>query len=41
VIAGLMDNRVTDLVSKFRVLGNLPIIGNLFKSKSLQKSNQN
>jgi pilus assembly protein CpaC len=38
VIAGLMDNRVTDLISKVPGLGNLPIIGNLFKSKSLQKS---
>ncbi|MCU1285267.1 MAG: hypothetical protein JWO13_1617 [Acidobacteriales bacterium] len=38
VIAGLMDNRVTDVVTKVPGLGNLPIIGNLFKSKNLQKS---
>ncbi len=38
VIAGLMDNRVTSLVNKFPGLGDLPIIGNLFKSKNLQKS---
>ena len=38
VIAGLMDNRVTDLASKMPGLGDLPIIGNLFKSKSRQKS---
>lgn len=38
VIAGLMDDRVTSLSSKFPGLGDLPIIGNLFKSKNLQKS---
>jgi pilus assembly protein CpaC len=38
VIAGLMDNRVTNLGSKVPGLGNLPIIGNLFKSKNLTKS---
>ncbi len=39
VIAGLMDNRVTSIANKIPGLGDLPIIGNLFKSKSLQKSN--
>src|SRR6266478_4005154 len=39
VIAGLMDNRVTNLVNKIPGLGDIPILGNLFKSKSLQKSN--
>ncbi len=39
VIAGLMDNRVTSLTSKIPGLGDIPIIGNLFKSKSLSKSN--
>jgi pilus assembly protein CpaC len=39
VIAGLMDNRVTSIVNKIPGLGDLPIIGNFFKSKSLQKSN--
>jgi pilus assembly protein CpaC len=38
VIAGLMDDRVTSLSSKFPGLGDLPIIGNLFKSRNLQKS---
>ena len=38
VIAGLMDNRLTDVVDKFPGLGDIPIIGNLFKSKSLQKN---
>jgi pilus assembly protein CpaC len=39
VIAGLMDNRVTNLMNKVPGLGDIPILGNLFKSKSLQKSN--
>jgi pilus assembly protein CpaC len=39
VIAGLMDNRVTNLNSKVPGLGDIPILGNLFKSKNLQKSN--
>jgi pilus assembly protein CpaC len=39
VIAGLMDNRVTNLASKIPFLGDLPILGNFFKSKSDQKSN--
>jgi pilus assembly protein CpaC len=39
VIAGLMDNRVTDIGNKIPGLGDLPIIGALFKSKNLQKSN--
>ncbi|HZQ94196.1 MAG TPA: type II and III secretion system protein family protein [Candidatus Sulfotelmatobacter sp.] len=39
VIAGLMDNRVTNLVNKIPGLGDIPILGAFFKSKSLQKSN--
>jgi pilus assembly protein CpaC len=39
VIAGLMDSRVTNVGSKIPGLGDIPIIGNLFKSKSNQKSN--
>ena len=39
VIAGLMDNRVTNLYSKIPGLGDIPILGNLFRSKNLQKSN--
>ena len=38
VIAGLLDNRVTDLYNKIPGLGDIPILGNLFKSKNLQKS---
>ena len=39
VIAGLMDNRVTDVYNKIPGLGDIPILGNLFRSKSFQKSN--
>jgi pilus assembly protein CpaC len=38
VIAGLMDNRMTQVANKFPGLGDIPILGNLFKSKNLQKS---
>ena len=38
VIAGLMDNRVTNIASKVPGLGDIPILGNFFKSKSTQKS---
>src|SRR5580693_1049525 len=39
VIAGLIDNRVTDIWNKVPGLGDIPILGNFFKSKSIQKSN--
>jgi len=39
VIAGLMDNRVTNTGNKIPGLGDIPILGNFFKSKSNQKSN--
>jgi pilus assembly protein CpaC len=39
VIAGLIDNRVTNLMNKIPGLGDIPILGNFFKSKSQQKSN--
>jgi pilus assembly protein CpaC len=38
IIAGLIDNRVTDTVNRIPGLANLPIIGNLFKSKDEKKS---
>jgi pilus assembly protein CpaC len=38
VIAGLMDNRVTDIMNKIPGLGDIPILGNFFRSKSAQKS---
>src|SRR5262252_937965 len=37
-IAGLVDNRVTELWSKIPGIGDIPVLGNLFKSKSLNKS---
>jgi pilus assembly protein CpaC len=38
VIAGLIDNQVTETLSKIPGLASLPILGNLFKSKSITKS---
>jgi pilus assembly protein CpaC len=38
VIAGLLDNRVTNIESKFPGLGDIPILGEFFRSKSAQKS---
>ncbi len=39
VIAGLIDNRVTNLNNKIPGIGDIPILGTLFKSKNLQKNN--
>jgi len=39
VIAGLIDNRLTETMSQIPGLANLPILGNLFKSKNLNRSN--
>jgi pilus assembly protein CpaC len=39
VIAGLMDNRVTNIANKIPGLGDIPILGNFFKSKNAQKTN--
>jgi len=38
VIAGLMDNRVTDIYNKIPGIGDIPILGNFFRSKSAQRS---
>jgi len=38
VIAGLLDNRVTNIISKVPGLGDIPVLGMLFKSKNLQKN---
>lgn len=38
VIAGLIDNRVTESLSKVPGLGDLPLLGYLFRSKDLTKS---
>jgi len=37
-IAGLMDNRVTELLEKIPGIGDIPILGKLFQSRSLTKS---
>jgi len=37
-IAGLVDNRVTELWSKIPGIGDIPVLGNLFKSKSFNKT---
>jgi len=36
-LAGLMDNNETRSISKIPVLGDIPILGNLFKSSTFQK----
>jgi len=37
-IAGLLQESVREAVSKYPVLGDIPILGNLFRSSSFQKS---
>jgi pilus assembly protein CpaC len=37
-IAGLLDNRVTEQLSKIPWIGDVPILGKLFQSRSLTKS---
>jgi len=39
-IAGLLDRRVIAQYSKVPILGDLPILGELFRSKSVNKTNQ-
>ena len=38
-IAGLMDNRTTELAAKIPVLSSIPILGHLFKSKQTNRTN--
>ncbi|OFV92255.1 MAG: hypothetical protein A3H28_17350 [Acidobacteria bacterium RIFCSPLOWO2_02_FULL_61_28] len=38
-IAGLIDNRVTEIVSKIPGIGHVPILGRLFSSRQLNRSN--
>ncbi len=38
VVAGLMDNRETDAMSKIPVISSIPVLGALFKSKIERKS---
>ena len=37
-IAGLIDNRVIQTLTRIRGLGDIPIIGNLFRSRATRKS---
>ena len=37
-IAGLIDNRVTQIMSRVKGLGDIPIIGQLFRSRSTEKT---
>jgi len=37
-ISGLLDNRITDSLSKIPGIGSIPILGQLFRSKSLNHS---
>ena len=37
-IAGLLDNRVTELLEKIPGIGDIPILGKLFQSRSINKS---
>jgi len=37
-IAGLIDNRVTQILNKVKWLGDVPVLGQLFRSRSTQKS---
>jgi pilus assembly protein CpaC len=37
-IAGLIDNRVTDVIDKIPGIGDIPVLGRLFRSHSTQKS---
>jgi pilus assembly protein CpaC len=37
-IAGLIDNRVVQVLSRIKGLGDLPIVGHLFRSRSTKKS---
>jgi len=37
-IAGLVDNRITEIMNKIPGIGDIPILGKLFQSKQLNKS---
>ncbi len=38
-IAGLIDNRVSEVVSKIPGIGDIPVLGRLFRSRSTNKTN--
>lgn len=39
IIAGLLDRRVTENLSRIPGLASIPLLGNIFKSKNIQKNN--
>jgi pilus assembly protein CpaC len=39
VIGGLLDNRLTETLSKIPGLGDIPLLGKLFQSRSLNRNN--
>jgi pilus assembly protein CpaC len=39
VIAGLMDNRMTETISKIPGLANIPLLGKLFTSRAISRNN--
>jgi len=41
VLGGLIDDSINDVVEKVPLLGDIPVIGNLFRFRSTQKSKQN
>lgn len=41
VLGGLIDDRLTESVQKVPLLGDLPVLGNLFKSRRTTKTKQN
>jgi len=38
-IGGLLDNRTTDILEKIPFIGDIPVLGKLFQSKSVSKQN--
>ena len=38
MISGMLDNRTTDLLSKTPGMGDIPILGNLFRSKNVNRT---
>ena len=41
VLGGLIDDQITDVEEKVPLLGDIPVLGNLFRYRSTQKSKQN
>jgi len=39
IIAGLLDNQTTESLSKVPGIGNIPVLGKLFQSRTINRSN--